>query len=302
MPEMVFIGRERADAQTLARERYRRQNDTGFAYQGNKKDFDTLVKEAEKEILGLRGTPAHEAKQFESEFVKVNQAQIESLEKQRIELEKKFPGIAESQPPTFGQNLQSELRDRVITATVSEIVGGTANQVRLDIERARLAGLEAKTETLKSALSDFQKQMQVLTDFGPRIAQLERTKEIEEKNYKYFQESLEKARVDEALDPSKIPNISVVQSPSAAFKASQKTKKVVLGLAAGGIALGLAFAFLMELVINASVKRRSELEALLGLPVVLSIPYLNGRSSRRLQWPFAAGTEKLRLGNGPHGL
>jgi uncharacterized protein involved in exopolysaccharide biosynthesis/Mrp family chromosome partitioning ATPase len=298
VPEMVFIGHERTDAQTLARERYRRQNDTGFAYQGNKKDFDTLVKEAEKEILGLRGTPAHEAKQFESEVVKVNQAQIESLEKQRIELEKKFPGIAESQPPTLGQNLQSELRERVITATVSEIVGGMANQVRLDIERARLAGLEAKTETLKSTFSDFQKQMQVLTDLGPRIAQLERTKEIEEKNYKYFQESLEKARVDEALDPSKIPNISVVQSPSAAFNASRQTKKVVLGLAAGGIALGLAFAFLMELVINASVKRRSQLEALLGLPVVLSIPYLNGRSSRRLQWPFAAGTEKLRLGNG----
>ena len=109
VPEMVFIGHERTDAQTLARERYRRQNDTGFAYQGNKKDFDTLVKEAEKEILGLRGTPAQEAKQFESEFVKVNQAQIESLEKQRIELEKKFPGIAESQPPTLGQNLQSDV-------------------------------------------------------------------------------------------------------------------------------------------------------------------------------------------------
>ena len=112
--EMLFIGSERTDAQTLARERYHRQNDTGFAYQGNKKDFDTLVKEAEKEILALRGTPAQEAKQFESEFVKVNQAQIDSLEKQRIELEKKFPGIAESQPPNSRQNFQSDLRERVL--------------------------------------------------------------------------------------------------------------------------------------------------------------------------------------------
>ena len=77
----------------------------------------------------------------------------------------------------------------------------------MDTERARLAGLEARTKALKSGLSDLQKQMEVLSDFGPRIAQLERTKEIEEKNYKYFQESLEKARVDEALDPSKMPNI-----------------------------------------------------------------------------------------------
>ncbi len=223
--QMVFIGGERANAQTLARERYHRQNDTGFAYQGNKKDFDTLVKEAEKEILALRGTPAQEAKQFESEFVKVNQAQIESLEKQRIELEKKFPGIAESQPPSSRQNFQSDLRERVLTATISEIVGLTSTQVQLDAERARLAGLEARTKALKSGLSDLQKQVQVLSDFGPRIAQLERTKEIEEKNYKYFQESLEKARVDEALDPSKMPNIRYRAKPVNGFSGHRHSEK-----------------------------------------------------------------------------
>ena len=46
---------------------------------------------------------------------------------------------------------------------------------------------------------------------NPRSRELERTKEIEETNYKYFQSSLEKARVDEALDSSKIPNISVYE-------------------------------------------------------------------------------------------
>ena len=288
--ERVFIGSERANAQTLARERYRRQNDTGFAYQGNKKDFDTLVKEAEKEILAFRGTPAQEAKQFESEFVKVNQAQIESLEKQRIELEKKFPGIAESQPPSSRQNFQSDLRERVLEATITEIVGLTSNQVRLDAERARLAGLEARTKALKSALSDLQKQRQVLSDFGPRIAQLERTKEIEEKNYKYFQESLEKARVDEALDPSKMPNISIVQSPSTAFRVMGTVKKMVLGLVGGGIALGIGFALLIELVLNRTVKRALELEALLGTPLLLSIPYFNGRKHLRLN-----GSNPLRL-------
>ena len=36
---------------SLARERYRRQNDSGFSYQGGKKSFDTLVKEAEQELI-----------------------------------------------------------------------------------------------------------------------------------------------------------------------------------------------------------------------------------------------------------
>ena len=44
-----------------------------------------------------------------------------------------------------------------------------------------------------------------LSEIAPQIVQLERKKEIEENNYKYFQSSLEKARVDEALDPSKMP-------------------------------------------------------------------------------------------------
>ena len=47
----AFVGAERDEAQALARERYRRQNDSGFSYQGGKKSFDTLVKEAEQEII-----------------------------------------------------------------------------------------------------------------------------------------------------------------------------------------------------------------------------------------------------------
>ena len=121
--------------------------------------------------------------------------------------------------------------------------------------------------------------MKLLSDIGPRIEQLQRTKEIEENNYKYFQASLEKARVDEALDPSKMPNISIVQSPSTAFRVTGTVKKMVLGLAGGGIGLGIGLAFLIELILNRTVKRPLELETLLGLPIWLSIPYLNGQQS-----------------------
>jgi len=55
--------------------------------------------------------------------------------------------------------------------------------------------------------------MKQLSDAGPEIIRLERTKELEEANYKYFQGTLEKARIDEALDPSKMPNLTAVQRP-----------------------------------------------------------------------------------------
>lgn len=73
---------------------------------------------------------------------------------------------------------------------------------------------------------------------------------------------------------------------------------IVLGLSAGGVGLGLAFAFLMELVVNQSVKRPRELEALLGVPLLVSIPYLNGRDRLRLLWPGASRGSTLARRNG----
>jgi len=275
-----FVGNERDLAQTMARERYRRQNDTGFAYNAGKKDFDTLVKEAEQEILGQKNAPALEAKESETQLLKFNQKQVENLEKQRSDFEKRFPGIASSVPSATSQDQQLEIS--------AERTRLAAERSRLATERARLAGLEARQEALKSHLVDLQKQSTKISDLAPQIEQLERTKEIEETNYKYFQASLEKARIDEALDPSKIPNISVVQNPSAAFKASRATKKIILGLAGGGVGVGVTLAFLMELVINQNIRRPRELEALLETPLLVSIPYLNGHNLLRLLWSRAS--------------
>ena len=137
------------------------------------------------------------------------------------------------------------------------------------------------------------------------IEQLERTKEIEENNYKYFQASLEKARVDEALDPAKMPNISVVQSPSIAIKTSRELKKVVLGFAGGGIALGLAFAFLIDLILDRTVKRPLEIEMLLGIRLCCRFPTSRASiNGARCKPGFGCRSSKIRrsipaLGAGP---
>ena len=73
---------------------------------------------------------------------------------------------------------------------------------------------------------------------------------MDETNYKYFAASLEKARIDEALDPSKMPNISAVQRPSPPVLETKMRDKIALGLAGGGLALGIALALLRGLVLN----------------------------------------------------
>ena len=117
-----------------------------------------------------------------------------------------------------------------------------------------------------------------------KSTQLERRKEIEDTNYKYFEASLEKARVDEALDPSKIPNISAVQKPSPAFRTTRDLKKTILALAGGGIAFGIALALLIELVVDRSIKRPLELTTRLRIPMLLWIPYIAKKGFLALPW------------------
>ena len=144
-------------------------------------------------------------------------------------------------------------------------------------ERPQVAGIQAKVETLKSRLRDIQQRTKQLSELGPQIEDLERKREMDETNYKYFSASLEKARIDEALDPSKIPNISAVQRPSPPGLETKKRDKIAVGLAGAGIALGVALALLRGLVLNRTVSRPLQLETQLHIPLMLSIPYRNGR-------------------------
>jgi Mrp family chromosome partitioning ATPase len=145
--------------------------------------------------------------------------------------------------------------------------------------KARVAGTQAKVETLKSRLRDVQQRTKQLSELAPQIEDLERKREMDETNYKYFAASLEKARIDEALDPSKIPNISAVQRPSPSSFETKKRDKVLMALAGGGIALGIALALLKGLILNQTVARPLQLETRLHIPLMLSIPYANGRFS-----------------------
>lgn len=145
-------------------------------------------------------------------------------------------------------------------------------------EKAKAAGAQARVDTLKARLRDVQQRMKQLADVAPQIEDLERKREMDEANYKYFAASLEKARIDEALDPTKMPNISAVQRPSPPMLESKRRDKMVLGLAGAGVALGVALALLRGLVLNQTVGRPLQLERQLHIPLMLSIPYSRGRN------------------------
>ena len=148
----------------------------------------------------------------------------------------------------------------------------------LDSVKDQVAATQAKIEAFKARLRDIQQRTKQLSELAPQIEELERRQGMDDANYKYFAASLEKARVDEALDPSKMPNISAVQRPSPPVLEMKTRIKVSLALAGGGIALGIALALLRGLVLNRTVGRPLQLETQLHIPLMVSIPYSNGRN------------------------
>jgi Mrp family chromosome partitioning ATPase len=211
-------------------------------------------------------TPAHVA-------VRLNQEQIDTLEKQKTALEEKFPEIARSGEAGSG-----------LTPTT------------LASEKARLAELEAKATNIRARVANIREGIRKLSDVGSQIAELERNQELEIANYKYFKGTLEKARIDEALDPSKMPNISAVQRPSPPVRVYGKRDKTVKALAGSGFGLAVALVLLKELLLNHTVKRTDELEARLGTRVLVSVPYSGKNRRRRLPWKRRDGDSALVRG------
>jgi len=188
----------------------------------------------------------------ESKMVKANQAEIDDVDSQLRSLEKKYPEL----PAKVG-------------------LLGLSKSRELDpaSEGAHLAGIRAKRKALAARLHDTQERAQQLSQLAPQIADLEREKQLEEANYKYFEASLEKARIDEALDPSKIPNISVVQQPSPPTLVTKTRDKIALAAAVGGFVVALGLALLNELILSRKLRRPIEVEKFLGVNPLMSIPY-----------------------------
>ena len=87
-----FVGAERDMAQALARERYRQQNNSGFAYQGQEGLRYTRQGSRRRDPRTEAGTlQADKASQLE--LVRITQMQIENVEQQRTDLEKRNPEI-----------------------------------------------------------------------------------------------------------------------------------------------------------------------------------------------------------------
>jgi len=203
----------------------------------------------------------------------------------------------------LAEKRQLEVDHPSLVATLPAVVGSTGvprdpNADPLTL-RALIAAGEARIATLTAQLESARLDAAEIDKREQAIVELQRRKELEENRFKYFSEELEKWRFDAQLDPKNAPNISKVQEPSLALSASRDLLKKLVMIVFGGVGFGLGLAFLIDFVLDTSVKRPAEIEAKFHIPLMMSIPVLGGMRRRvkrvgarrrgMLQWKKSGG-------------
>ncbi len=225
-------------------------------------------------IARLRGIDDDLSTQFTDQNAQVVEVreQLAEAENARAKLLGEYPELAGSVAPGAGRN------------------PNPSSSLDLAAESARTIALQAKIKVLGSQFEELRVAASKIEQLDGSISELQRKKELDEANYRYYAATLEQSRINEALGNGRVSNISEIQSPSPPSVDRKKALQRIAGVAVGGLAVGLGWALAIELYFDRTIKRPIDVNRHLGLPLFLSIPALRGGTRRDRRKRLAAAT------------
>lgn len=195
--------------------------------------------------------------------------QIEDAKKEKRDLEAKYPQLIALAPATAGGAAGGPMVDLV------------AADAEITALNTRIAYYLQQVEAEK-------KNMAMVDETELGVLDAMRNKQVFEENYFMYRKGLVQNRIREALSTGKVDSIMVIQEPTSPFVDRQKVTRTAAMMILGGIALGFGWAFLIEMLLDRSVRRPVEFERF-GLPLFLSVP-----DDKKLR----GGKKRLSLGFG----
>jgi uncharacterized protein involved in exopolysaccharide biosynthesis len=214
----------------------------------------------------------------ENRLVKESRDQLAELEKIKSQLEEKSPELANLDVATISQR-------------------GSANDVGAS-SSVQISLLPTRIKTLESQLAQIQSEANALGDTEQKIDELMRKKKVQESYLNTIETTLERTRISEDMGPGRQNNINSIQTPTPPFRDYQSYYKKISTMLFGGFGFGLALAFLLEMVLDRSIKRPIEVQTKLKIPFFLSIPDLNV-GSRKSGNKMLSAPERKQLGYTP---
>jgi polysaccharide biosynthesis transport protein len=199
-------------------------------------------------------------------------AQIIEARDLKQKLEKEIPGLAGLDAATLASSGQAAAPDD---------------------GPAQMALLESKKTVLNQKLTQLRSELLRIEEIEPKIMDLTRKEQYQENTLQYFTKSLDDAQINDTLGAGKITGIKAIEQPTPPAPADSKRLKTAGMFLGGGFFIAFGLAFLIEMVLDRSIKRPVEIESKLKIPLFLSVPDVNRNGSRRRSLRAA----KVQIGN-----
>ena len=201
--------------------------------------------------------------------------QAKMLELERLENERKTL-LALKQPGLNSDQLWDIASSTTITK-LSDTQPLLVTQLHsLQLVRAQFESLKEETKSLRTMIFELEHKANNFGDNAKEMYRLQRDVKIKRQLYDELTERYEMAQLTGSLgvfeENKRVKIIDLPYTPS--IKSNMPTFLFVIAGLVAGIGLGIGLAILFELF-DSSVKRKSEIEDILNVPVITVIPKMN---------------------------
>lgn len=234
-------------------------------------DTNTQTQELKKKILDL-----------ELQYAAKQQNGVQPDQPEMVALKKEANILQQS----LVQELLNRAQEEHLVDPLSQLRDLLQESVVLEVN---LETNKAKEKQLKKILTEYEAELQKLPGQELELARLLRSRDVNNKIYSVLLEKREEARITEAGKVGTIHVIDMAEMPKSPVK-PKKMRNFAISLILGLI-LGVGMAFFID-SLDSSLKTQSDVENLLHLPVLTTIPAIQANGN------LAFGKKSPDKGNG----
>jgi polysaccharide biosynthesis protein PslE len=245
----------------------------------------SAIEEANKRIATLedelKNTPARMTTQIRRSDNPQLMQQLEgtllTLELKRTELLQKFQPdyrpVQEVEQEIAKTRAAIEAAEKAPMTDATTDIDPTHEWMRSELAKARtdLKSLQARAAVTTQAIATFEERARHLNQAAYSQQDLQREAKEMEENYQLYLRKREEARITDALDRSKILNVSLAQAPSLPVLPA-KSPLITLLVGLGAAIIFSAGAVFVTEQLDHSFRTPYELHAYLNLPVLAALP------------------------------
>jgi Mrp family chromosome partitioning ATPase/uncharacterized protein involved in exopolysaccharide biosynthesis len=202
-------------------------------------------------------------------LVQTNQALISKNERVKHELESQFPGLLAIKAP-----------EAKYTPQAAAPPPGFDPELAFKEEAIKADALAAKIRVLTNQLAEVKASADTMNGMEGTIVELQRVRDQEQASLEFYLKKLDENSAD-AVFAEGNSNIAQLQAPTPAMRDETKLNKWMLEIIIGGLVVALGIPFLIELVLDRSLKQPADVKSNINLPFFINIPYLNGNGKTR---------------------